>query len=119
MKARQSLGKKGESIAIDYLRRQGYTILGKNFRFDRAEIDVIAKDKDILVFVEVKTRRSGSLGDPEDAVTMRKRSQLIKAAQGYLYQSSLSDVECRFDVISIKESNGKTVISHYKDAFGI
>ncbi len=117
MRATQSLGEKGEALAIEHLKRLGYTIVDRNFRFERAEIDVIAKDKDVLVFVEVKTRRPGSLGDPEDAITTRKRRQLVKAAHGYLYQFNLSEVECRFDVISVKESNGVTVISHYKDAF--
>ena len=70
-----------------------------------------------MVFVEVKMRRGGSVGEPEDAVTIRKRDQIRKAAEGYLYKHDLSGTECRFDVIAIKESNGKTEISHLKDVF--
>lgn len=117
MKTRQGLGKKGETLAVEYLKKHGYAIVQTNFRFERAEIDVIAKEKDVLVFVEVKTRRRGSLGEPEDAITTRKRDQIVKAAQGFLYNSHLPEAECRFDVITIKQSYGKMEISHFKDVF--
>ena len=88
-----------------------------NFRFDRAEIDVIARDRHLLVFIEVKTRKAKSLCDPEDSITMKKRAQIRKAAEGYLYKRQLGDVECRFDVIAIKDTNGKKEIKHYEDIF--
>lgn len=117
MKRNSSLGKKGESLAVKYLKERGYTIVETNFRYERAEIDVIAKEKNVLVFVEVKTRRKNSLGEPEDSVTLRKRDQIIKAAEGYLYKRNLPEIECRFDVIAIKQSNGEMEISHFKDVF--
>jgi putative endonuclease len=117
LKVGKALGRSGEGLAVDYLRRQGYEIVGTNFRFDRAEVDVIAKDKDVLVFVEVKTRRGGTLGEPEEAVTFRKRDQIRKAAEGYLFEHKLADVECRFDVIAIKHMRGDTTVSHFRDVF--
>jgi putative endonuclease len=117
MKAQRGSGKKGESIAVNYLRGLGYTILETNYRFDRAEVDVVAKDKDVLVFVEVKTRRAASIGEPEDAVTRQKRDLIRKAAEGYLYSTRLADAECRFDVIAIKQIGGRDEISHIIDAF--
>jgi putative endonuclease len=117
VKASHSLGQKGEALAIQYLEKLGYTILGRNFRYDRAEIDLIARDKDVLVFVEVKTRRPGSLGDPEDAVTARKQNQLVKAAEGYLHQFHLSGSECRFDVVAIEINGSRSNIRHITDAF--
>ncbi len=117
MKNRHSFGRRGESLAIGFLKKQGYTILETNFRFERAEIDLIAKDRGVLVFVEVKTRRKNTLGEPEDAVTGRKLDQIRKAAQGYLYKRDLADAECRFDVVSIKQSGDETEISHIRDAF--
>ncbi len=117
MKRQSSLGKKGESLAVEYLKGRGYTIVETNFRFERAEIDVIAREKGVLVFVEVKTRHKDSLGQPEDSVTVRKRDQIMKAAEGYLYKRNLPEMECRFDVIAIKQSNAETEISHFKDVF--
>jgi putative endonuclease len=117
MKTRRSVGTKGEALALEYLQRQGYEIVQTNFRFDRAEIDVIAREKDTLVFVEVKMRRGKSVGEPEDAITLRKRDQIRKAAEGYLYKSDLPDADCRFDVISIKQRGRETEIYHLKDVF--
>jgi len=117
MKTRRSVGTKGEALALEYLKRQGYEIVQTNFRFDRAEIDIIAREKDTLVFVEVKMRRGNSVGEPEDAITLRKRDQIQKAAEGYLYESNFHDADCRFDVISIKQRGQGTEISHLKDVF--
>jgi putative endonuclease len=117
LKTGRTLGASGEALAVDYLRRQGYEIVGTNFRFDRAEVDVIARDKDVLVFVEVKTRRGGAFGEPEEAVTFRKRDQIRKAAEGYLFEQRLAGVECRFDVIAIKGSGKDGTVSHFKDVF--
>ena len=118
-KSRQSLGKKGEALAIQYLTERGYTILDRNFRFDRGEIDIVARDSGVIVFIEVKTRKTGSVGAPEEAVTARKRDQIWKVAEGYLYERQLSDAECRFDVIAVKQENGSPKISHFKDVFSV
>jgi putative endonuclease len=117
LKTGKTLGASGEGLAVDYLKKRGYKIVGTNFRFDRAEVDVIAKDKNILVFVEVKTRRGGAFGEPEEAITFRKRDQIRKAAEGYLFEHRLAGVECRFDVIAIKHSRGDTTVSHFRDVF--
>jgi len=117
MKTSKSLGKKGEDQALEYLKKKGYEIVDTNFRYDRAEIDVVARDRDVLVFVEVKTRRAGALGEPEDAVTFRKREQIRKAAQGYLFKRQLDNEECRFDVLAIEYVSGTANIRHIEDAF--
>ena len=117
MKNSKSLGKKGEDLALDYLKKKGYDIVETNFRYDRAEIDLIARDQNVLVFVEVKARRAGTLGDPEDAVTLRKRDQIRKAAQGYLFKKHLDNAECRFDVLAIEYVAGAANIRHIEDAF--
>jgi putative endonuclease len=117
MKASKSLGKRGEEQALKYLMDKGYEIVDTNFRYDRAEIDVIARDRGVLVFVEVKTRRVGTLGEPEDAVTFRKREQIRKAAQGYLFKQHLDNEECRFDVLAIEYVSGRANIRHIEDAF--
>jgi putative endonuclease len=117
MTASKSLGKRGEEEALKYLTNKGYEIVDTNFRYDRAEIDVIARDRGVLVFVEVKTRRADTLGEPEDAVTFRKREQIRKAAEGYLFEHKLADVECRFDVIAIKRSGTDSTVSHFRDVF--
>jgi putative endonuclease len=117
MKTSKALGKRGEEQALDYLKKKGYEILATNFRYDRAEVDVIARNRGVLVFVEVKTRRANALGQPEDAVTFRKRDQIRKAAQGYLFKQHLDNEECRFDVLAIEYKRGAAHIRHIEDAF--
>ena len=115
---KHSFGKSGEDIALAYLKKKKYRILERNFRFLRGEIDIIAYDKDTLVFIEVKTRKSRAFGSPEEAVTPQKQHQIRKIAQGFLVKNNLQDVECRFDVISLSfdEKEGCS-IRHIKDAF--
>ena len=113
-----SLGKKGEQLALDHLIALGYTIEARNYRCPFGEVDIIARDKEILVFIEVKTRRSHSAGFPEEAVTPLKQEQIKKIAQGYCAKNGLLETESRFDVISLSyEENGGFSISHFKDAF--
>lgn len=114
---RRRVGTAGEELAVRYLRKQGYEILQTNFRFEKAEIDVVAREGDALVFVEVKSRRSKSFGEPEEAVTPRKQQQLRKAAEGYLFENGIDDVECRFDVLAIYFYEGKASIDHIQHAF--
>lgn len=99
--SRSDLGSKGEKIAADFLRKKGYTIVCKNFRCRSGEVDIIARQGGVLVFVEVKTRRSASFGSPAAAVTPRKQQQIAKAALEYLARENLFDTEARFDVVSI------------------
>ena len=114
---KKTTGKDGEELAVDYLQKKGYRILERNYRFEHGEIDIIADDNGSLVFIEVKTRRSKKFGEPEDAVTLRKRNQLKKTADGYLYQRNIDDRECRFDVLAIEYEKNTPIIRHIENAF--
>lgn len=107
----------GEDAAVRFLEENGFKILKRNYRFERAEIDIIAQDGEELVFVEVKTRRSNFYGAPEDAVTEEKQEQIRAAAEGYLYQHDIDNRPCRFDIVAIEFKDGKKEIRHLKDAF--
>lgn len=112
------LGQMGEKIALKYLRQKKFEVVIKGFRLYRGEIDLIARDRETLVFVEVKTRSEGALGLPEESVDSRKQRQIRKIAEGYLALNNIEDMECRFDVISIVfDEKGSFSLSHYKDAF--
>ncbi len=99
-KYRQAVGKLGETKAKNYLKRRGYQILQSNYRTRAGEIDLIAKDGDCLVFVEVKTRTSAEYGTPAEAVSYYKQQHMIKSAQYYLARHG-GECECRFDVIEV------------------
>jgi putative endonuclease len=114
---RRRQGEFGEKLAAQYLEKNGYRILEQNYRFERAEIDLIAEDGDELVFVEVKARSSKSFGEPEDAVTEQKENQIRSAAEGYLFENNIEDRTCRFDIIAVEFKNGIADIRHIKDAF--
>ena len=111
-------GKSGEDIALSYLKKKKYRIVESNFRFKRGEIDIIAYDRDTLVFIEVKTRKSTTFGFPEEAVTAQKQQQIRRIAQGFMAKQHLQEPYCRFDVISISfDENGTYDIHHIKNAF--
>lgn len=111
------LGQQGEALAVAYLEEQGYTVLARNFRFDRAEIDIIARENaGELVMVEVKTRNSSVFGDPQQFVSRAKIRQLVKAADGYLQLMGLDDV-VRFDIIAVLKNSSQEELTHIKDAF--
>src|ERR1035438_6029055 len=93
-------GKKGEEIAVKFLKNKGYKILETNWRLGRNEIDIIAVDGKLIVVAEVKTRQSNQFGDPEMAVTREKQKALVRAANAYVRSKQL-DMEVRFDIISI------------------
>lgn len=116
---RHALGAAGEAEAARYLEKQGYKIVTRNFRGRFGEIDIIAKDRDVLVFVEVKTRSQGSLGTPEEAVTPRKIARITKAAAEYmaLNERATSDVNVRFDVVGVTSEGNSIKCSLIKDAF--
>lgn len=116
MAEHNNLGKDGEEQAARYLIEQGYCILQRNWRSGRHEIDIIAKDGEEHVFIEVKTRRDNEFGNPEDAVSNQKIRSIITATDNYLKQFSI-DNQVRFDVISIISDGRKFKIKHYKDAF--
>jgi len=96
------VGKIGESIASDFLKKRGYKILQKNFRTPFGEIDIVAKEKEFLVFVEVKTRITYSLGSPHLSITKSKERHIIRNALFYLRSFDLADPYWRIDIVSIK-----------------
>ena len=110
-------GKKGESLAADYLKKNGYEILEKNFRCPLGEIDMIARDNEGLVFLEVKTRRSDDLGYPEEAVDRKKQTKISRLAAYYLQTKNLTNTQARFDVVAITMSGGSTEVKLIKNAF--
>jgi len=116
MAEHNSLGIRGEKIAIKMLKEKGYEILETNWRFLKAEIDVIATISDILVIVEVKTRTNQRYGNPEEFVTVAKQKLLIKAANAFIEERN-SDSETRFDVVGITIKNIGHEIIHHEDAF--
>lgn len=110
-------GEQGEAIALHCLLKKGYAILEKNWRYRRAEVDLIAKDGEILVFVEVKTRTSDHFGRPEAFVTERKKQFLQTAATVYMEQIG-HEWEIRFDIIAVLlHPSREAEIQHFEDAF--
>lgn len=114
---RRRVGKSGEDEASAFLQKTGYSILEKNFRAERGEIDIIARDGDVVVFVEVKTGRGSGFGPPEMWVDKRKQAQIGKVAQSFLLEQGWTDVDCRFDVVAVDRSGENTEIRHVRDAF--
>jgi len=104
---RKKLGNRGEKIAAKVLRKQGYRIIEKNYHSRLGEIDIVAKEDESIVFVEVKTRCSTDFGLPEEALSYDKRRRLSKLALGYLAHRRIKDTNCRFDVVSILMDNKK------------
>ncbi len=113
-----SFGKRGEKLAADYLISKGYKILEKNWRFKKAEIDIIAKDNEgILIFVEVKTRSYTFYGEPEAFVDEKKKNLLLDAASQYMNKVGY-EWAIRFDIIGIVIDKSENInISHFEDAF--
>lgn len=110
------LGKKGEELARKFLEEKRYTILETNWRHEKDEIDIIAKDNDELVVIEVKTRSTDFFGEPEDAVGQSKEAFLIRATEAYLEEKKL-DIDTRFDIISIILNDNQQEVTHIIDAF--
>lgn len=110
------LGKKGEQLAIDFLLKNSYAILETNYRYLKAEVDIIAIKEDVLVAIEVKTRTSNYFGNPQDFVNPKKIKLLLSAIDNYVVERDL-DVEVRFDIIAIITNKKQTKIEHLKDAF--
>lgn len=112
------LGIKGEEIAEKYLLQKGYEILEKNYHSQQGEVDIIAREKDFLVFVEVKNYSYRSYGSPVGAVGKSKKQSVIHAAQTYIYKNNIKDTYSRFDVVTIfQKYDGSRIIEHFKDAF--
>ncbi|WP_233899892.1 YraN family protein [Tenacibaculum piscium] len=116
MAQHNELGEKGEQLAIEYLEKNGYKILEKNYRYKKAEVDIIAEKDGFLVVVEVKTRSSTYFGNPQDFVNPKKIKLLVYAMNHYVHQKNI-DLEIRFDIIGILQTNNTFKIEHIEDAF--
>ena len=110
------LGKKGEQLAVDFLLEKGYKIVEKNYRYRKAEVDIIAMKESILAVVEVKTRSTNYFGNPEAFVNPKKIKLLTMAIDDYVLKNDL-DVEVRFDIIAITKQAKGFNIEHLEDAF--
>jgi len=116
MAQHNQLGKRGEQIAVDFLLDKGYDIVERNYRFDKAEVDIIAKNKNILAIIEVKTRSTVDFGDPQDFLKPKQIQRIVKAVDEYVTANKL-EVEVRFDIVAIV-IKGKTFdIEHLENAF--
>lgn len=118
---RQEVGRRGEEVARAFLRRRGVRILAENFVCAAGEIDLIGRDGDTLVFIEVKARTSDAFGPPHLAVHRRKQRQIIRAAQWYLAERRTPEVPCRFDVLALAfPTDGATPrVEWVRDAFPV
>ena len=117
---RRVLGRRGEDLAVTYLQKQGYKLIMRNYRCLWGEIDLIARDKGTLVFVEIKTRTSSEFGRPHEAVDRAKQRKLTQVATAYLAERHVGeDVPARFDVVAIHLAPSGPQIQLIKDAFGL
>lgn len=118
-KDRISLGKRGEKLAEEFLRKKGYKIVERNFKCPFGEIDLIAWDGDTLAFIEVKTRSDESFGPPEMSVDLRKQRQLSKVSLAYMEKKKFKDLPARFDVVSVIVSSERNETTLIKNAFDL
>ncbi len=110
-------GRQGEQVAVQHLRQLGMEIVEMNYRFGRGEIDIVARDGDVLVFCEVKARSGNQYGDPEYAITPKKQRQIRRVAEGYLFEHEIRQHRCRFDVVAIRWSQRAPMINYIQNAF--
>ncbi len=116
MAVHNDLGEKGEEMAVLFLQKHGYEILERNWRYKKAEVDVIAQKKEVLAVIEVKTRSSNYFGNPQDFVNQKKIQLLVEAINEYVISKDL-DVEVRFDIVAIVKNKNTTKIEHLEDSF--
>ncbi|UII22367.1 YraN family protein [Fulvivirga ligni] len=114
MKTKAQTGREGEDAAVAFLLNAGYNILERNYRYKRAEVDIIAEKDDILVFVEVKTKSYTTFGFPEESVNHTKVAKVSEAAEYYTYANNWHK-DIRFDIIAVNKAIDK--IDHFMDAF--
>ncbi|WP_069131944.1 YraN family protein [Rhodohalobacter halophilus] len=114
----RDIGNRGEDIAAAYLESKDWLIFDRNYFFEKAEVDIVATDRNYIVFVEVKFRSSTYFGEPEDSITPEKELNIRKAAEAWLYERKMETAVARFDVISIvQKKNEAPEIKHFKDVF--
>lgn len=108
-------GKQGEEVVCKYLEKNNYIILDKNFNIRTGEIDIIAKDKNEIVFIEVKTRTNNRYGMPVEAVTEEKLKKIYRTAEYYIHKRNLYNISARIDVVEVFINENKYYIKHLKD----
>lgn len=116
MYERHETGKKGEDLATQYLINNNYEIIERNFESRQGEIDIIAKDKNEIVFIEVKARTNQMYGKPKEAVDTKKKKHIYKTAEYYVFIHQLENAPIRFDVIEVYKTKGMYKINHIKQA---
>lgn len=116
MAKHNDLGKQGEDAAVEFLQNNGHEILIRNYRFKKAEVDIVSKHGKHIVFTEVKTRSTDAFGHPEEFVDKKKRLLMKNSADEFMYQQKL-DAEIRFDIISVSKEKDELKIYHIPDAF--
>jgi len=114
---RHKTGRRGEALAQSYLRAKSIKVIDRNYRCKFGEIDLIARQHDTIIFIEVKTRTHHQFGPPEASVTKAKQRKIIQVALGYLTQHELHDAPVRFDVIGITLMGNKHRLNHIEAAF--
>ena len=114
---RRLLGCAGEDAAARWLERAGFVIVARGFRVRCGEIDLVARDGPVVVFVEVKTRTQAAFGRPAEAVTARKRGRIARVASLFLARSGWGDRACRFDVVEVVPDGTRWRVGHIPDAF--
>jgi putative endonuclease len=117
--ARQAFGKTGEDLAVAELERRGYAILARRYRTNHGEIDIVARDGETTVFVEVKARATAEFGTAAEAVTFRKQRKLIAMAVDYIARHRLTNAPCRFDIVAIDDVASSPRLTVYSNAFEV
>lgn len=119
-KTTKQIGDEGEELAAAYLESKGYTIVDRNYFFERAEVDIVAYDENCIVFVEVKLRSRTAFGAPEEFVTDEKAENIFKAAEAWIYERKMDGWPVRFDVIAIVQNKNEAPdISHFENALSM
>ena len=116
MYRRHETGRVGEEVACDYVKKLGYEIIEKNYRNKMGERDIIAKDKNEIIFIEVKTRCQKKYGSPSEAVDRRKKRHIYHVAEFYLIINKLENAFCRIDVIEVYFKDEKIFVNHIKNS---
>ena len=117
-KSHRKIGDEAEELACAYLESKGWTILDRNYFFQRSEVDIVAYDETAIVFVEVKMRTSTLFGHPQEFVTEQKAGHVFKAAEAWIYERKMDGSPVRFDVVAILQERGKAPeFTHLQDAY--
>ena len=118
-RSRIETGRLGEDLAVEYLKRRGYRIVERNYRCSLGEIDIVALQGDVVVFIEVKTRRSERFGDPQQSVTQQKQKRISRISLEYLQKKRLYPCNARFDVVAVRMHGGNAGIELIQNAFDL